>query len=69
MEKETTTRRISSTKVSTVMLSGFVKAKGHEELTVSSDNDSSQDGLLSDSLFSMIRLIDSFNFEEGEAMQ
>jgi len=33
-------------KVSTVMLSRFVKAKGHEELTVASNNDSSQDGPL-----------------------
>ena len=38
-------------KVSTVILSGFVKGKGHEELTVASDNDSSQDGPLIDSLF------------------
>ena len=38
-------------KVSTVMLLGFVKAKGHEELAVALDNDSSQDGPLGDSLF------------------
>ena len=38
-------------KVSIVMFSGFVKEKGHEKLAVSSDNDSSQDGLLGDSLF------------------
>ena len=38
-------------KVSAVMLSGFVKAKGHEELAVASNNDSSQDGPLGDSLF------------------
>ena len=33
------------------MLSGFVKAKGHEELAVASDNDSSQDGPLGDPVF------------------
>ena len=38
-------------KVSIVMLSGFVRAKGHEELAVASDNDSSQDGMLDDSIF------------------
>ena len=38
-------------KVSAIMISIFVKAKGHEELAVASDNDSSQDGLLGDSLF------------------
>ena len=38
-------------KVLTVMLLAFVKEKGHEELVVASDNDSSQDGPLSDSLF------------------
>jgi len=38
-------------KVSAVMLLGFVKAKGHEELAVASDNDSSQNGLLGESLF------------------
>jgi len=38
-------------KVSAVMLSGFVKEKGHEELAFASDNDSSQDGMLDASLF------------------
>ena len=38
-------------KVTTVMLSIFLKEKGHEELAIASDNDSSQDGLLGDSLF------------------
>jgi len=33
------------------MLLGFVKSKGHEELAVASDNDSSEDGPLGDSLF------------------
>jgi len=32
------------------MFSGFVKAKGHKELAVALDNDSSQDGMLGDSL-------------------
>ena len=41
----------ANNKVSLVMLLGFVKAKGHEELVVASDNDSSQDGPLGDSLF------------------
>ena len=38
-------------KVSIVLLSGFVRAKGHEELAVASNNDSSQDGSLGESLF------------------
>jgi len=33
------------------MLSRFVKERGHEELAVASDKDSSQDGPLGDSLF------------------
>jgi len=33
------------------MISGFVKEKGYEELAGASDNDSSQDGSLGDSLF------------------
>ena len=53
-------------KVSIVMLSGFVKEKGHEELAVTSDNDSSQDGLLGDSLFWTIYLVDSLMFVQEE---
>lgn len=41
----------ADTKVSVVMLSGFVKAKYHEELAVALDNDSSQDDSLGDSLY------------------
>jgi len=34
-----------------IMLSGFVKEKGHEELVAALDNDSSQHVLLGGSLF------------------
>jgi len=51
------------------MISGFVKAKGHEELAVSSDDDSSQDSMLGDSLFCTIWLVDSWKFVEEESMQ
>ena len=50
------------------MLSGFVKANGHEELAVALDNDSSQDGPLGDSLFWTIWLIDSLMFVQEESM-
>ena len=51
------------------MLLGFVKAKGNEELEVASNNDSSQDGLLGDSLIWTIWLVESLMFVEEESMQ
>ena len=59
----------ADTKVLAVMLSGFVKAKGHEELVVASDNESSQDGPLGDSLFWTIWLVDSLMFVQDASMK
>jgi len=48
---------------------GFLKAKGHEELVVALDNDSSQDGPLGNSLFLTIWHVDYLMFVQEESMQ